>query len=603
MKVFVQAQYKSIPAGLSFDLPNFSILTGKNGSGKSHLLEMMANQQCSTVTSDGVRMTNIFHVGYNGLNPQIEERCDPAQLVQNAANWWGQVNSIAQHYKLHFLGKSEFGNLILDYVIPHHGVNVMRDSILRSVLKNTGKSLDQINEEDVYSNMSFAENGNGTMFFSQCATIFKAYHTRWRKNKFNKFLISEGDSEGVTFLSDVEFSQKYGPPPWELINDILARAKLPYKCNQPNNGDADLAYILRLVDTSTGVDISVNDLSSGEKVLMSLALAIYNTQEGGVRPELLLLDEPDAPLHPEYSRLLVEVVIETIVERAGVKVVMTTHSPATVAMAPDNSIYEVTRDTKTPMMVSNARAVAILTEGIGFLRVSYEKRRQIFVESKYDVIYFEKLFDALCRRRGYSYQPIFMEPHSGSSNCTDVIKIVDRLRLAGSDSVWGIVDYDGVNMTRDNLLVLGENKRYAIENYILDPLYVTFALIRERKFSFGDFGVTSRVTYPEASCLTESECQTLVDNFLVRVGFALEDLVPVVLENEYIINYPKLCLMYQGHEYEKLIKDKFKELNVISKGNGDSALKLGVSEVIAEFPQFLPKEVGDLFSFLDEGRE
>lgn len=600
MKISISQKHKSIPANLEFELPDFCILTGKNGSGKSHLLEAIANRTISSITSEGGTIQDILLVGYNGLNPQVDDRCETIQLVQNSQNWWNQLKNIITHYKQHFLGKHLFQDIDTDYVIPHHGHNPARSAIIRRVLEKTGKDLHQLNEEDIYNNINFAEINDGALFFSQCAMIFKAYHVRWTKNKFNKFLMAEGDAKNLTVLSDEDFIHKHGPAPWDLINEILKKAKLPYEFTNPNVGDVDLAYILKLVDKSTNTDISVNDLSSGEKVLMSLALAIYNTHEGGTRPQLLLLDEPDAPLHPEYSKLLIETLVDTLVSLAKVKVIMTTHSPATVAMAPDNSVYEVPRDTKIPLMVSNSKAVSTLTQGIGFLRVAYEKRRQIFVESKYDVLYFEKIFDTLNRKYGFGYQPIFLEPHSGSTNCTDVINIVNKLSEAGSDLIYGIVDFDGKNLTTNRILVLGQDKRYAIENYILDPLYVVLALIRYGKFTFTDFGVTNYHTYPEAALLTPQECQTLVNNFILKLGFPLQDLTSVTLENGYEIHYPISLLMHQGHAYETLIQNKFIELRSISKGQGDSGLKLGLAEVIAEFPQFLPNEISKLFLSLDE---
>lgn len=253
-------------------------------------------------------------------------------------------------------------------------------------------------------------------------------------------------------------------------------------------------------------------------------------------------------------------------------------------------------------MISPGKAVTVLTQGIDFLRVSYEKRRQVFVESKYDVAYFEKLFDTLNRRRKFNYQPIFMEPHSGTSNCTDVINIVDKLRISGNDLVWGIIDFDEGNVSRDTILVLGDGRRYAIENYLLDPLYVVLALIRYGKATYLDFGVSTQISYPEAAYLTESECQILIDNFLTALDIKLNDLVSVTLENGYQVNYPQAFLLHQGHNYETLVKSKFTELGAISRGQGDSALKLGLAEVIAEFPQFLPVEIGNLFESMDGER-
>ena len=602
MRIRLVKEYKSIPVGLEFDLPNFCILTGRNGSGKSHLLEAIANRQISEVISDGKILSNILHVGYNALNPQINDRCESHQLVQTASSWWNQINQIIHHYKDHFLGKQVFNDIFSEYIIPNFGQNLPRDSVLRMVLKKTNKNLEDIVENDVFENMSFSEGNDGSLFFTQCAMIFKAYHMRWERNKFNKFLNTEEKTDKYPVIDDESFIKKYGPAPWTLINEILERAKLPYEFPSPGLSNPELAYTLKLVDRTTGNDISVNDLSSGEKVLMSLALAIYNVGEGGVRPELLLLDEPDAPLHPQYSHLMIETLIETIVERAGVKVVMTTHSPTTVAIAPDNSVYEISRDAKVPAMISPGKAVTVLTQGIDFLRVSYEKRRQVFVESKYDVVYFEKLFDTLNRRRKFNYQPIFMEPHSGTSNCTDVINIVDKLRIAGNDLVWGIIDSDEGKVSRDTILVLGAGRRYAIENYLLDPLYVVLALIRYGKATYLDFGVSTQISYPDAAYLTESECQILIDNFLTALEITLNDLVPVTLENGYQLNYPQAFLLHHGHNYETLVKSKFTELGAISRGQGDSALKIGLAEVIAEFPQFLPVEIGSLFESMDGDR-
>ena len=45
--------------------------------------------------------------------------------------------------------------------------------------------------------------------------------------------------------------------------------------------------------------------------------------------------------------------------------------------------------------------------------------------------------------------------------------IVNALRGYGNDLVYGIKDFDGTNHSSDYVLVLGENNRYAIDNYVL----------------------------------------------------------------------------------------------------------------------------------------
>ena len=128
------------------------------------------------------------------------------------------------------------------------------------------------------------------------------------------------------------------------------------------------------------------------------------------------------------------------------------------------------------------------------------------------------------------------------------------------------------------------------------------ALIRYGKSTYQDFGVSTQISYPDAAYLSESECQILIDNFLTELEITLNDPVPVTLENGYQLNYPQAFLLHQGHNYETLVQSKFTELNAISRGKGDSALKLGLAEVIAEFPQFLPVEIGNLFESMDGNR-
>lgn len=606
MKVQIRSKHKSIPQNTVFELPKFSLFTGINGSGKSHLLEAIANTNISTVTINGEQAKNIAYVSYNGLNPQIIEQSDSAQVLNGISNFWNQVQNLINQYNQlrsqgHYIDEKTGASNYLN----SHSSNLSLNLAIEKILKNTNKKLEDLSQEDISNDLTFAHltnthmpsapmtGGHATnnqLFFSQTALIFKAYHTRLVKNQFAAYRAREHNAS-VSFLTNEEFLKKFGPPPWELINDILLRAGLPYQVTNPEAGDYELPYHLKLIDFERSVEISVNDLSSGEKVLMSLALAIYNTGNGGLKPNLLLLDEPDAPLHPHFSKLLIDIILETIVNKANVNVIMTTHSPSTVAMAPDGSIFEIRKEKKSPTIISNSQAIKTLTEGISYLRVTYNKRKQIFVESKYDVKYFQKIYILLFRKYSFDYEPVFLEPHSGTSNCTDVISIVNKLRDAGSDLAYGIIDFDGGNRSSNAVVVLGEGARYAIENYILDPLYLALTLIRNGKKSFSDFGVHGKNSYMDAFQISQSECQKIVNEFFHKIGIPITDLQSSTCENGFVINYPNSFLLHHGHDYEKLVLSKLPELNASAKGRGDAALKLGVIQVIEELPQFLSIDI------------
>lgn len=589
MKIQINKAHKSIPAGVSFELPTFSVITGKNGSGKSHLLEAMANSQISTVSDGKNNLAKVLLIGFGGLNPQIDEACDPQQITQNTKNWWGQI----EQYQRNLINVRNNGEQIsgpIEHVLSRWGHNPQLFSIINSVTQKTGKTFEQLSEDDIYFNLNISQANSGTLFASQLALIFKTYHVRYTKNKFKKFLNQENNTN-IPTLSDEEFSRVYGPKPWVLVNEILAKAGLTYEVVNPEAIDTESTYRLRLVDRDTGTEISANDLSTGEKVLMSLALAIYNTQESSGKPDVLILDEPDAPLHPQYSRLLIETLRDIVVSKAGVQVVITTHSPSTVAMCPDNSLFEISRDTKKPEMVSISRGLEVLTDGIPHLKISTDDRRQIFVESKLDVIYFQRLHQIISRFSTIGYTPIFLEPHSGTSNCTDVQSIANRLHESGSDLVRGIIDWDGKNIDKHPIYVLGGGNRYAIENYVLDPLFLGLALVRLGKRRLSDFSIPHLHTYMDAAKVTNEEAQRISDYITQIAGISNASTADCELHNGWVLKLPTEFLMMRGHDWETSVLSCIPELNAICSRNGDAGLKLGIMQVIEEYPQFLSTDI------------
>ena len=595
MEIIVHKNYKSIPSGTTFKVPNFCVITGKNGSGKSHLLEAIANNSFAKAFVNDVQIDNILHIGSNNLVPQLRDSCQAHEITQQIMSWWQHINEITGDYTNQ--GYVDGGAESLIHFLQQQTNNHPLTPDIINIVKSSGKGAYQITESDVAKYVNAITANNSSLFSAQLAVIIKFYHYRLEKNELAEFRASKYGVEKHPFLEQSDFFEMYGPPPWELINDILAQANLPYEISRPNLKDFEFPYEARLISTDNGVEISFGDLSSGEKVLMSLATAIYTTTGGGKLPDLLLLDEPDAPLHPQFSKLLIEILTETIVKKAGVRVIITTHSPSTVAMAPNESVFEIDKATRTPVKIRNSEAVRKLTEGVDFLHISFENRRQIFVESKYDVVYFDKLFSASSLLHNFTFKPVFIEPHSGTSNCTDVITITNKLRAAGNDLTWGIVDFDNKNKSSDSIIVLGDGARYAIEHYLLDPIYVCLCLIRNSKKSFSDFGVhNGKIRYTDSLNLSQEECQTMVNSLLTQVEIPVEDLVLTKLENNFELYYPKYFLELQGHDYEQRLKRTFPELGAISQGNGDAALKVGIMVAIIDYPQFLPVEISETFS-------
>lgn len=589
MKITFRSSYVSIPAGIQFNITDFCIITGKNGSGKTHLLEAMTDSSITTITDDnGAPISRIQYIGFGNLIPQIEESYNQNQINSDVSRLWSQIRSIQANIQSNDISKEQqIDNMFRN----QHDTEIYQ--IIHKILSSTSKPIDEWTEDDVFFNMEIKKQ-QFEIFTTKLVEIFRVYHERYIKNDFRRYQ-NEKHNTHFTTLTDDEFIEKYGPKPWLLINDIIKKAGLPYTIAPPKQNEYDSNYYFSLIDESNGTKVGTQGLSTGEKVLLSLAIAIYNSESSSVKPELLIMDEPDASLHPSFSKKLIEILKDIIADKAGVKVVMTTHSPSTAALCPDNCLFEMNKNKKMPQMISAKSAIENLTDGIPYFKISVDNRLQIFVESKFDALYLEQLFYIIKRIKNIDYLPIFLEPHSGTSNCTDVEFLVSRLCEAGNDLVRGIIDWDGTKNNHHPVYVLGLGRRHSIENYILDPFYVAISLIRESRINFDYFSIQDMETYVDINKITEEGVQIITDKILTDAGIRVVNQTPCSLLNGWKVLLPDEFLKMRGHDWEDLLKNTFNQLNAVRLNNNDSGLKLGVLRSIGEFPQFLSNDIFETF--------
>lgn len=584
MKIAVKKLYKSIRAIRDIEIPDFVVLTGKNGSGKSHFMEMMTLRDYSSVFDEmGKELSHIKYIPFNGLNPHVDENCEYMGLTNNRKQEWNKIKNYISDYHLY---KDRHQWTLERYM------NTWEDKkkVLGKWVKLAGGNIDNITEELFSENYEIASE---EMFTSKFASIFKLYHIRMIENKFNKFL---NDTEGQNnkVLTDEEFERLHGPKPWELINKMLSRAGLTYQVNYPEGGNKELDFKLHLKDINTGIEIQVNDLSTGEKVLMSLALSIYNTKEETARPDVLLLDEPDAALHPEFSKVLVDAILESIVREAKVKVIISTHSPMTVAISPDDSMYLMDKGLSMPVKISKQQAIGVLTKDLDNVRLSFENRRQVFVESQYDVQYYNRIIRLL--NVEFNIVPQFLPPRSGNgTNCDEVSAIVNALRSLGNDLVYGIKDFDCKNHSSEHVLVLGENSRYAIDNYVFDPIYVAILLVREGLLKTEEIGL-QKLNYVQLNQLDDAGVQMMADYVISKLELSSSNKVRYRVQSGKEFMATQEYFMIKGHDLESKIKDTWKPLNKIAHG-GDNVLKNYVlDKVWSDYSGYVSMDFIDLFS-------
>lgn len=587
MHIKVNDKHKSISSGVEFDLPNFTVLTGKNGSGKSHLLEVISTHGLSEVTDEEKVLSSIKYIKFNDLNPQFKEDISEDDVKNSWKNIWNQLSQHLQNYRRN---PRDYNNSFQSYIRQYDQQTRKFIQYWYDLAENDDEKL---TENLLYENYEISRED---LFTSQIGTIFKLYQTRLDENKMNDVSNKE-EGTSLPVLTSEQFEQKYGRKPWDVINEMMRTAHLPYEVEAPLRYRPSINYHLQLIDRLRNIRIQVNDLSTGEKVLMSLALSIYSTEEKAARPDVLLIDEPDAPLHPEFSNYLIQAIKESIVDKSGVRVIITTHSPTTVAMAPEESIYQMSRDLSMPVKLTKQQALNLLTKDLDNMRVSIEDRRQIFVESKYDVGFYNRIYKCLSANNEFTTVPFFLPAKGGDgSNCDDVKDIVNALRLHGNDLVYGVIDYDSHNQGNQYVCVVGGGNRYAIDNYIFDPIYVAFLLIRERIATSEAMGLGRSVTFTQLHTLSHDELQVMIDFVVSSLEFDGTNKTEYSVLKSDSFEVASEWFTIQGHALESKIIQKWPQLNGIKHGHGDDYLKNYVLDnVIVEFPLFIANEVKELF--------
>lgn len=355
-----------------------------------------------------------------------------------------------------------------------------------------------------------------------------------------------------------------------------------------------------MVKTSIGKQIEFQHLSSGEKVILGLIIKIFTSvyyKDHLFLPEILILDEPDAHLHPEMSKLLIDVLNETFVKKLGISVLMVTHSPSTIALCPDNSIYQLENEPTTSLIrIEKEEALEILTGHLPTLSIDYKNHKQVFVESPTDVKYYQTIFNKLYQENKYPYRLYFMSNSYGKGNCKQVLKIVEDMRISGNKTSYGIIDWDLKNVSSDFIKVHGAGNRYNVENYIYDPIYLCILLMNLNAHNvYSELGLDKTTNQYSLGNEDSVLLQNISDWFFVKYynTFSVNEgkrneLKEIEYFNGRKINVPKWYLEFSGHDLENRIKRVFPALE--GRFTSEGKLQKEVSLIIGKCYPFIPMD-------------
>ena len=303
-------------------------------------------------------------------------------------------------------------------------------------------------------------------------------------------------------------------PPWDVVNALLAEAGFDLRLAPPSGTVAE-AEPVQFV--SRGQTVNVEDLSSGERTVVGLLASLYAGRSGADLPALLLLDEPDAHLHPSLTAQILAALDDVLVRRLGVRIVLTTHSPSTVALAPDDAVFVIEGGQVRPS--DKWAAVSALTAGI--VTVGPDTKF-VFVEDHDDVAFYSAVVDVVERldptfpKGRLAFLPANKDvtDGKGSGGRDRVVKWVSDL---DTPAVHGLIDYDqGPAEDAPDPPRVWRVGRYALENYLLDPLLLAAFRARSQDKPLDSFApfVGQEGTLRQASA---AELQPVVDEVVRAV--------------------------------------------------------------------------------------
>ena len=368
MRIELRQPYKSIATLATEDLPDLAVLIGRNGAGKTQLLEALneGRAEIPGIVRNEIELHNLssFHppntsradrnVYQFALNTTdaylLSQSGRPAPIETAAAIFNGAVSDIEQNsgaderdefvrrLKLEIRGTSDFAvfggdnkdspykqalyQQVLDPLSRDQGGRSSNRSInsfngnsaalLSTAMKLAGKLPHELTRTDIMR-AALCEGDTLSNSISEAFAAYKIDQSTWAYERF------DNETERVSRVELINEYQTENPPPWETLRRILSEMRdaagddglFNFDFSDPSHDGVSVtnletySFAAVMTNRTTGAQYNPDSLSSGEKILMALSLVSFNQYLGRRRPKLLLLDELDTVLHPSMVTALV----------------------------------------------------------------------------------------------------------------------------------------------------------------------------------------------------------------------------------------------------------------------------------------------------------
>lgn len=317
------------------------IMSGVNGSGKTQLIDIIKGHMRNDVqkliqrnlTQDGINVDSGAIISksfrdYQNLGELTRASVSEYMNLRDKLYAWYKEHRLEHNQNRGVPAQvREAAKAAKELIIKKFSAEAFNaGSITRDELKTAIPSEFVLYDDDIFSNKV------GELFFNYVSLVYKKK-------------AEAGESGQKLDLS------KLPPAPWVVLNQLFDKLKFDYRFKDNYlrvDDEIDEQPAIYQIKEDGTVDLSqrraLNELSDGEKALISLTFATIASDQREAK--LLLLDEYDATLNPSLIENFFTILQEFFTDR-GVQVIIITHSPATLSLAPANTIfYEVYKPNK-----------------------------------------------------------------------------------------------------------------------------------------------------------------------------------------------------------------------------------------------------------------
>lgn len=143
------------------------------------------------------------------------------------------------------------------------------------------------------------------------------------------------------------------------INEIIYPLELSFDRDQVEKGEMKFRMINKKINRSYPIQFA----SSGERQVIGLAAMLIQWERQVFKP-IVLIDEPDIHLHPEYVTRLAEFMNGVFLKAQDFSCLVSTHSSDFIAANTEN-VYQITSDSKSIEKVDNLTSRVELLNSLG----------------------------------------------------------------------------------------------------------------------------------------------------------------------------------------------------------------------------------------------